>query len=464
MDRLISYIINTLFCLMYRKEYKSFTGITDVEKVQREKLFQLLEKNKNCKYGLKFDFENIRSIEDFQAKVPLTTYEDYSHYIEAIKLGDEKVLTSEKVLLLEPTSGSSTASKLVPYTKSLKKEFQNGLKPWLYNLYTSYPGLRWGKSYWSVTPAITQMESTPGGIPIGFEEDSAYFGNLEQKLMDHIFAVPGYVAKAENMEVFYHETSLNLLACNSLTLISVWNPTFLILLLEYMYKHAALLTEKMAVKDQKRARVVAELLAAKDYHRLWPSLKVISCWCDANAASYAEQLQQWFPDVDIQPKGLLATEGMISFPIAGETGTRLSLKSHFFEFRSVDNGKIYLAHQLRQGKAYEVIITTSGGLYRYQLRDIIEVTGLTGVFPLIRFKGKGDKVSDLFGEKLHETFVQSIVESLDIHPTFYLMAPEKDHYVLYIKADHLPRQLDIIIDKKNEGKISITTTAESLDS
>jgi hypothetical protein len=420
--------------------------IRDVEREQREKLIGLLLQNKNCDYGRRYDFGSINSIQEFQERVPLTTYEDYAEFIEGIREGRQHMLTSEDVLLLEPTSGSTSASKLIPYTRGLKEEFQKGLKPWIYDLYTGIEGIKWGKSYWSVTPATVQKEMTPGGIPIGFEEDSAYFGGLEKWLLDHVFAVPGHVAKAATMDEFFFQTSVHLLACQNLTLISIWNPTYLVLLLAYMHSHADKLTAYISNKDRQRGQSVAGMLAAKAYHRLWPSLKVISCWGDANAAGVAGQLQEQFPGVRIQPKGLLATEALISFPFVGETGARLSLRSHFFEFCSVKDGRLCLAHELRLGEHYEVIVTTSGGFYRYQLRDIITVTGFSGIFPLVAFQGKADQVSDLFGEKLNETFVKNAVERLGVNPGFYLVAPETDRYVLYIKTDHLPAQLDTRLD------------------
>lgn len=441
-QRLMCYIINSLCCFLYRSEYKKFTGIKDIEKEQKEKLFRILERNKNCEYGKKYDFYKIKDASEYQNKVPLTIFEDYLESIEKIKNGKKDILTSEDILLLELTSGSASASKLVPYTKSLKEEFQKGLKPWVYNLYSSYKGIKWGKSYWSVTPATTKNEYTEGGIPIGFEEDSEYFGSLEKKLFDIIFAVPGSIAKEKSIDEFYYKTAVHLLSCKSLTLISVWNPTYLILLLEYMEKNIEKLVAYISKKDKKRGLEVRENLSSKAYNKLWKSLRVISCWCDANAEEYAEKLRIWFPEVIIQPKGLLATEGLVSFPFAGENGARLSIKSHFFEFLSISDGRIYLAHELQQGREYAVIITTSGGLYRYKLNDIIEVTGFSGVFPLVKFKGKLDKVSDLFGEKLNELFIKNTIKRLGIKPEFYMMAPETDRYVLYIKCEKIPMNMD----------------------
>jgi hypothetical protein len=400
-------------------------------------LTDILSKNKSCEYGQKYDFTNIGSIEEFQQKVPLTDYEDYKPYIEKIKKGKKGILTIEDVLLLEPSSGSTSASKFIPYTLGLKKEFQKGLRPWLYNLYSFHRGIKWGNSYWSITPAATKNEYTEGGIPIGFEDDKEYFGALEKKLLDVIFAVPSDAVEADNMETFYYKTALGLLKCRDLTLISVWNPSFLILLLNYMEKNKEKLAKDISVKNGKRALEVRRCLNEKAFEKLWKNLKVISCWSDGNAKPYADKLKEIFPQSALQPKGLLATEGSVSFPMVEAGGAVLSIMSHFFEFEAVENSRIFLADELELGKEYAVILTTSGGFYRYRLKDIIQVTGFMGMKPVIKFLGKQDKVSDLFGEKLNELFIKVTMEKMGVDNGFFMLAPETDRYVLYIQSEQV---------------------------
>jgi len=42
-------------------------------------------------------------------------------------------LTEEPVLLLEPTSGSTSAKKLIPYTRGLQREFSSAIGKWLWD-------------------------------------------------------------------------------------------------------------------------------------------------------------------------------------------------------------------------------------------------------------------------------------------------------------------------------------------
>lgn len=61
---------------------------------------------------------------------------------------------------------------------------------------------------------------------------------------------------------------------------------------------------------------------------LFPDLVVISCWEDDNSEALAKKLQKAsFPGVYVQPKGLLATEGIMTIPVEG-AGKRLT-NAHF---------------------------------------------------------------------------------------------------------------------------------------
>lgn len=436
---MICWLINTILCSFYKKEYERYTACEDIGEVQEKRLKEILEKNKNTLYGKKYSFDEIKNSKEYREKVPLTKYEDYLEYIEMIKEGEKDVLTEEEVKLLELTSGSMSASKLIPYTEGLKREFQAGIKPWIYSLYSLYPEIKKGKSYWSVTPVTSERRHTSGGIPIGFEEDSEYFGKVEKYLMDMIFASPKDIKLERDMEKFYWRTTLKLLETDNLTLISVWSPTFLLLLIEYIEKNSQKLLA--ALTSKRRERIEFHLIK-KEYSRIWDKLKVISCWGDGNAAHYLEDIKRLFEGVVIQPKGVLATEGFLSFPMGDEEGSRISYYSHFFEFIDRETEEIKLAHQLERGKKYEVVLTTSGGLYRYCIGDIIEVVNIKDIkHPIIKFIGRKGAVSDLFGEKVSEEFAGKI--SKELRAEYFMLSPEKDRYRVYLKADRNISNRDI---------------------
>lgn len=370
--------------------------------MEDKKLGKIIANNRFTDYGQKFSFEEIANVSDYQKKVPLSTYEDYIPYIERIRNKEANVLTKESVLLLEPTSGSTTARKLIPYTRGLQREFSSAIYKWLWDLNRNFPRLKHGQFYFSITP----QGNTTDGIE-GFNADEEYIGGLLGKFVAKKFCVPERVKSIQDMDLFWDTTIDYIKKAKKLRLVSIWNPTFLLIMLE---------KSKMLAKE------------------LFPHLEVISCWSDGNSAPYAAELQKTFPDVYIQPKGLLATEGIMTIPIEG-VGKRLT-DSHFFEFIDKNND-IRLKDQLDKGEEYEIVLTTSGGLYRYRIGDIVRYDGNK----CFDFIGKAENVSDYFGEKLNEMHVRKIVPNKG----FCLLVPKIDRYVLYTESDVNANVIDVAL-------------------
>jgi hypothetical protein len=164
------------------------------------------------------------------------------------------------------------------------------------------------------------------------------------------------------------------------------------------------------------------------------------------------ELRALFPEVEIQPKGLLATEGCVTVPLIGAIAPVLAIRSHFFEFEEADDdrggGTCRLAHELEAGGRYRVILTTGGGLYRYAMRDEVRVEGFLEQCPLLRFLGKADRISDLAGEKLAEPHVADVLArafcAVGLSPRFALLTPvagARPHYRLYIQCEGLRAEL-----------------------
>eukprot|EP00438_Fugacium_kawagutii_P017903 Skav201920 [mRNA] locus=scaffold3992:238085:239133:+ [translate_table: standard] len=64
------------------------------------------------------------------------------------------------------------------------------------------------------------------------------------------------------------------------------------------------------------------------------------------------------------------------------------------------------------GHAYELIVTTRGGLCRYRLGDVVRVVGKMGQMPLVELQGRAGKSFKLCGEDLPEfDFVEALAKS-----------------------------------------------------
>ncbi len=105
----------------------------------------------------------------------------------------------------------------------------------------------------------------------------------------------------------------------------------------------------------------------------------------------------------------------------------------FFEFID-DHQRVFLAQDLGADKEYEVILTTAGGLYRYQTGDRVRCEGFTQEGPVLTFQGRGNLTSDLVGEKLTEPFVEKCLDGI---PKFRMLVPTRDPstgYVLVVET------------------------------
>ena len=386
--------------------------------VQSSILLRIVSSNRATEFGQQHGFNRINTVNRYREAVPVRTYEEFWPYIQRISSPESRVLTREPTLLFEPTSGSSQATKLIPYTKTLKREFHAAINPWLVDIYSNRPGLSRGRSYWSISPPVTHSHPGETSVPIGFDADSAYLSALSRLLVERTFVTPDSLRAESNPAEFYRKLTLHLLAAGDLSLVSIWNPTAFLLVLDFIRDNRLDLLRFLndspsPVSSPTRVRDLGRLLELDPipFHDVWPRLRFISCWADGPNSVYANQLRALFPRAEVQGKGLIATEGIITIPFDGQCYLP-AYQSHFLEFEPEgEAGHTVLVHELEDEGVYRVVITTSGGLYRYRLGDIVTVTGHHRGLPLIQFVAR-DKVLDHFGEKLNIGAVERVVNRL----------------------------------------------------
>jgi hypothetical protein len=431
-------------------------------------------------------FSRIRTAREFQDAVPVSTPDSLKDAVNRIARGEARVLTREPVLRFELSGGSSGASKPVPVTRGLLNEFQRALAPMLHEVFLRRPATCEGPSYWSVSPLGRKQHRTAGGIPVGSAEDSAWFPRPLRPLLSRIFAVPGAVGQAPHVEPCRYVTLWFLARCADLSLISVWNPSFLTLLMDALERHGERLVKDLeqgtltppthdaegvplqltdprvwdafvrslqGVRDVPRARVLREALrdGLSTARSVWPGLALLSMWTDAQAAHAVPAARRRFKGVEVQGKGLLATEGVITIPLFDAPAPVLAVRSHFVEFADPErpDARPLLAHELTKGRTHAVLLTTSGGLLRYRLGDLVRVEGFMHQTPCLRFVGRADAVTDLVGEKLAAARVGAVLEAVlgTPRPLFAMLAPEwgtPPTYRLFLESDLPSEHLDAL--------------------
>jgi GH3 auxin-responsive promoter len=389
-------------------------------------------------------------LETYQDRVPLTTYDELEPLIKRVAAGDSSVLTRAGVRRLVPSSGSTSAAKLIPYTRELQAEFSRAIDAWVTDLYLSSPRLARGQAYWSISPAIQpeiprRDSSGASSIPVGFDDDSEYLRGVRRALVRAVLAVPDEVRWVTGPETFRYVTLLFLVRARNLRLISVWHPSFLSRLLEALPQHLDRLIADVArgtmtppgpIDSDVRSKLARMMRPdpdrAANLRRLsntgardvWPALGCVSCWGDASARPHAMRLARDLDGVTIQAKGLIATEAIVTIPFGGFHP--VAVRSHFFEFLD-PSGRAKLVHELERDVEYTPVVTTAGGLYRYRMGDLVRVDGWVGGTPSLRFVGRSDRVSDRFGEKLSDGFTTGVIARLFEGrpvPRFAMLAPE----------------------------------------
>ena len=182
----------------------------------------------------------------------------------------------------------------------------------------------------------------------------------------------------------------------------------------------------------------------------WPHLECLAVWTGGSAGAYSQQLRQVFGNVAVRDHGLHASEGRMTIPFEDDTPRGvLDIESHFFEFIPVHeidaaDPVVLEAHELEVDAEYFILLTTSSGLYRYNIFDVVRCTGFCGTTPLLEFRHKGQHLSSIAGEKISES---QVVESVGaacrqtgVSLKQFTLTPkwaEPPGYTLFLQTSHL---------------------------
>lgn len=420
----------------------------DLKTRQENWLLDCITRNKNTQYGKTYHFGKIKTVDDYRKKVPIVSYQDLEHRICNVEKADPDDLFAGKAIAFERTSGSSGGQKLIPYSIESLQDFRQAILPWLSNLAEQFK-ITSGCAYWAISPATRQPEVTSAGIPVGMS-DAAYLGEDLVPFFLEVSAVPYWVGAIPDVRDWQLATLYYLICSKDLSLISVWSPTFLLTLLDALLNRRKELETTLqygrSVQGHELSANLPGYKSLRDYYEskvvkvLWPNLKVISCWADASSKPFYEILKCHFPGIPIQAKGLLLTEGVVTIP-DGNNQTVLAADSGFYEFLDNEQNP-KLAHELKAGEKYEVIMTTSGGLYRYCTSDRVICDGYSSDLPILRFSGR-EFSSDIVGEKLTEEFVTTCLEGIS---GFRMLMPVRDNKPGYLLVVEKQRNTELLVD------------------
>lgn len=328
------------------------------------------------------------------------------------------------------TSGTTAEPKHIPVTEEFLAEYRTGWNAWGLKALLDHPA--------AILRGILQMASpmdecrTPAGTPCG--AITGLTARTQKRLVRKYYVVPLEVAYISDAMARYY-TAMRFAVARDVAWLIAANPATLIHLAETAAGHAQALIrdihdgtltppgdvpgeilaplQRLAARDPQRARHLEDCLSRVG--RLRPAdywdVNFLACWTGGSMGLYLKDLAPWFGQVPVRDIGLIASEGRMTIPVDDNTPAGiLDATSHFYEFIPADqvdaaSPAVLRCHRLDRGSEYYLVLTTSSGLFRYNIMDLVRVSGYYGQAPIIEFLSKGQRICSLAGEKLTENQV-----------------------------------------------------------
>lgn len=435
-------------------------GAEHPRRTQEAKLLKIIRQNQESIYGRKHQFDKINSIEDFQRLVPPNEYEDLAPYIEASMNGHKRQLTVEDPFMFATTSGTTSKPKFIPITETHMQDYIHAFQLHNYHVARDYPRVATG-SYLILT-SNDEEGRVASGVPYGAV--SGVLNRRQPPMIRQFFTLPYEMCKIKDIDIKYY-LMLRIALIKDVTAMFACNPSSMILLADQLQEHAsdliadiyngtiresyrppAHLADAIAPHVPGNKEIARKLSALLDKNgtllpsTVWPNLEMLCCWKGGPMSFYLNQLPEYYGNVSIRDFGYMASEGRGSIPLQDEgAGGVLAITSHFFEFvpeLSMEAGqpKFLTVDQLELHGRYYIYFTTSSGIYRYNINDVIEVVGFYNRTPVIQFVRKGMGVSSITGEKLTEEQVKIALS----YAVNQLQLKQIQHFTAAVELDHPP--------------------------
>ncbi len=442
-------------------------------------LQQLMERNKDTVYGRQHAFAAIITEDDYAERVPIVNYDVIADLITETVEGQMNVLTAEAPTMFAQTSGTTGDAKYIPVTPSCQGgAHKDVMRTWLNHAHRKHPDIFSRKCVTLVSPAVEGH--TDRGLPFG--STSGHIYKNMPGIVRRAYSIPYCVFEIDDYEAKYY-VIMRLSLEHDVRLVCSANPSSILKMCEKADEHADAIIEDIrcgTLRDdldipadiyseltrslkpnpavarrleEARERRGSRLLPA-DY---WPDLSLIGCWKGGTVGHYVDRFDGWFdPDgkrpIPVRDWGYLSSEARGSIPLSddGSEGV-LTIATNYYEFvpladvegnpDDMNAWSALRADQIEVGQEYYILITTTGGLYRYDINDIVEVTGFYNDAPKIVFKRKGRGMTNITGEKVS---VNQIIQAFD--EATAALDISADHYKA--EADHEKSRYAFIIEEE----------------
>lgn len=349
--------------------------------LQHQQLRYLLTTAKNTEWGKRYDFSSIRTWRDFQARIPVQNYETLKEDIARMIDGESNILWPTPVRWFAKSSGTTNdKSKFLPVSQEILKK-------------THYQG--------GFDSVALYLENTPG---------SRFF------LHKGLILGGSHAPSPLNKQVHCGDLSAVLLQNLNPLVNLVRVPSKKIILMDEWESKIKAIVEQTHREDVGNLSGVPSwmlvLLKAilrktgKQYlTEIWPNLEVFFHG-GISFEPYREQYKELIPSDKMHyMETYNASEGFFGIQNDPNDHSLLLMLDYdiFYEFVPVneldsDNPHVYPLEEVELGKNYALVITTSGGLWRYLIGDTVCFTSLHPYKFVI--SGRTKHFINAFGEEL----------------------------------------------------------------
>ena len=458
---------------------RRYRRLVEASKTPRDAQAALLRRimatNADTDFGKRHGFAHVADVDAYRRAAPIQTYEDLRPLIERQELTGERCLTREQPVYYHRTSDTVGAPKNIPVTATglghIKRHQQ-------ISAYAQSRGsvIFEGRVFGICGQAIEGR--MVGGTPFGSASGLLY--QNQSRFVRSKYVLPPALSDIEDYEARYVAMAIYGLSEPTVTCIATANPSTLLRLLSVINQNAGSILGSVAAgrlpetvspsaacetkltPNARRAAHLADRFEATGrltYADIWPDLRGVVTWTGGSCGVPLRGLSGLLPtDAKIIEVGYLASEIRGTINIDVERNICLpTLLDTFFEFADRDTWEsgstdLQSLHEFEDGRDYYVFVTTGDGLYRYDMNDIVRVTGRVNQTPTLAFVQKGKGITNITGEKLHEAQVLDAVLAALTHrgiqSEFFIMLADQESagYTLFVEAKLPSRETGLADD------------------
>lgn len=344
-------------------------ALRNVEEVQTQQLMRIVRHAQGTTFGRRHGFSDIRSYEQYAARVPVGDYDSFSPSIDAMRTGETGLLVPERIQYFGNSSGSSTQGKpkFLPISER-QITFQRGSAADALYRYLAWRGEDdfTGGYTLGLFPPTTMKKEGPVFITTNPSLQSIRmpaFTKPVQLPEAHIREIADYDYKLERIVEAYFDHDIRMVAGTTCWFSILFDKLLAI-----------------AAKKGRRAQSVSDI---------WPNLRVL-IGGGVSADPYLPVIKERMGRQDVVLVDTYnATEGGI-YATTDHSGDRGMLmvpdRGVFYEFVPVDDASDLSSLEgatwptrvplwgVETGKLYALYVTTVSGLYSYRLGDLVRFT------------------------------------------------------------------------------------------